>query len=35
MKYITLIIGLLVMGCGSERKLTAEEEKIVGVYYAS
>ena len=40
MKYITLIIGLLVMGCGKQekaatdepRKLTAEEEKAVGTY---
>ena len=40
MKYITLIIGLLVMGCGktddapngNERKLTAEEKKVVGTY---
>jgi len=31
MKYITLI-GLLVVGCGGERKLTAEEEKAVGTY---
>ena len=40
MKYITLIIGLLVVGCGktddapngNERKLTAEEKRVVGTY---
>ena len=41
MKYITLIIGLLVMGCGKQEKadtanpvkeLTAEEKKVVGEY---
>ena len=35
MKILTIIIlGLLVVGCGkgNERKLTAEEQKIVGTY---
>ena len=29
---IPIVIGLLVVGCGSGRKLTAEEEKILGTY---
>ena len=33
MKYITLIIGLLVVGCGKqEQTLTAEEKKVIGTY---
>ena len=34
MKYITLIIGLLVMGCATipVKELTAEEKKVVGEY---
>ena len=41
MKYITLIIGLLVVGCGKQeqtttekpvKELTAEEKKVVGTY---
>ena len=36
MKYITLIIGLLVVGCGTipVKELTAEEKKVVGEYQA-
>ena len=34
MKYITLIIGLLVVGCATipVKELTAEEKKVVGEY---
>ena len=36
MKYITLIIGLLVVGCGGKPaiELTLEEKKVVGTYEA-
>jgi hypothetical protein len=33
MKYIVLIMGLLVVGCGG-RSLTEEEKKVVGSYEA-
>ena len=32
MKYITLIIGLLVVGCGTPVKELTLEEKVVGTY---
>ena len=32
MKYITLIIGLLVMGCGKQEQTLTLEEKVVGTY---
>jgi len=34
MKYITLIIGLLVVGCGTPVKELTLEEKVVGTYEA-
>jgi len=32
MKYIALVIGLLAVGCGNSKELTAEEKKVVGTY---
>jgi len=32
MKYITLIIGLLVVGCGTPVKELTLEEKVIGTY---
>ena len=32
MKYITLIIGLLVVGCGKQEQTLTLEEKVVGTY---